>query len=590
MTDPENVDLYYDPFDFAIDDDPYPVWRRLREEAPVYYNEPHDFYALSRWDDVARELPNWQTYRSGRGTVMDVIKSGLEVPPGVILFEDPPQHDLHRRLLSKVFTPRRMAAIEPLTRQFCVRALDALLGQNEFDVIADLGALVPMRTIGYLLGIPEQGQQLIRDTTNNAIDLKEGQFAVADNAFEESYLLFSEYIDWRADHPSDDLMTQLLNAEVEDDGEVRKLTRTEVLTYTSMIAGAGNETTTRLIAFACQLLADHPDQRSELVADPELIPGAIEEVLRFEAPSPVQARYVAHDTECLGNRSRRARSCCCSTARPTATRRVSLTGSGSTFTAAAATSASARVCTSASVPRWHACKRGSCWKSFSSGGRSGTSTTRERRRHTPPACEGGPVADHDTMKVARRARGSLTEDAIVETAFAIAADSSIEELSIPLIARSLDVGVTSIYWHVRNKSELLDAMTDRALRRSGLPAFAESDDWRASLMAHARGVRQTFLGDPVLTDLILIRGALSPMARRLGDQETQKAIANMIDSGLDEQTAHDTYSAVSELVRGSVLLARLAQKHSAAQETESADGADSPAPRYRWTIERSNFF
>ena len=171
----------------------------------------------------------------------------------------------------------------------------------------------------------------------------------------------------------------------------------------------------------------------------------------------------------------------------------------------------------------------------------------------------------------RRPRGSLTEDAIVETAFEIAADSSIEQVSIPLVARSLDVGVTSIYWHVRNKSELLDAMTDRALRRSGLPAYAESDDWRESLMAHARGVRRIFLGDPVLTDLILIRGALSPMARRLGEQETQKAIANMIDSGLDEQTARDTYSAVSELVRGSVLLARMAQKHGAAQETEHAD-------------------
>lgn len=171
----------------------------------------------------------------------------------------------------------------------------------------------------------------------------------------------------------------------------------------------------------------------------------------------------------------------------------------------------------------------------------------------------------------RRARGSLTEDAIVETAFAIAAESSIEELSIPLVAKSLGVGVTSIYWHVRNKSELLDAMTDRALRRSGLPPFAESDHWRESLADHARGVRRTFLSDPVLTDLILIRGALSPLARRLGKQETQKAIANMIGCGLDEQTAHDTYSAVSELVRGSVLLARMTQKHSAAQETESAD-------------------
>lgn len=161
----------------------------------------------------------------------------------------------------------------------------------------------------------------------------------------------------------------------------------------------------------------------------------------------------------------------------------------------------------------------------------------------------------------RRARGSLTADTIVDTAFAIAAESSVDELSIPLVAKSLGVGVTSIYWHVRNKSELLDAMTDRALRRKGFPTFVESDDWRESLLAHARGVRQTFLGDPVLTDLILIRGALSPLARRLGAQETEKAIASMIGAGLDEQTAQETYAALSELVQGSVLLGRLTQKH-----------------------------
>ncbi len=112
----ECVELYYDPFDFDIDDDPYPTWKRLRDDAPLYYNEKYNFYALSRYEDVSRELPNWETYRSGRGTTMDIIMSGIEVPPGVILFEDPPLHDLHRRLLSKVFTPRRMEAIEPLTR------------------------------------------------------------------------------------------------------------------------------------------------------------------------------------------------------------------------------------------------------------------------------------------------------------------------------------------------------------------------------------------------------------------------------------------------------------------------------------------
>ncbi|MGV0785553.1 cytochrome P450 [Mycolicibacterium sp. XJ2] len=301
MTDTNTVDLYYDPFDFDIDDDPYPIWKRMRDEAPLYYNDKYNFYALSRYDDVAQGLHDWDTYRSGKGTTMDVIMSGVDVPPGVILFEDPPLHDIHRRVLSKVFTPRRMEAIEHLVRQFCVRALDSLTGASRFDVIGDFGALIPMRTIGYLLGIPEQGQQQIRDNTDASIGLKEGSFqSVSAATFENAYQLFADYIEWRAEHPSDDLMTQLLNAEVEDDGQVRPLSRIEVMTYTSMIAGAGNETTTRLIGFIAQMLAEHPDQRRELLDDFSLIPGAIEEVLRYQAPSPVQARYVARDTEAYG--------------------------------------------------------------------------------------------------------------------------------------------------------------------------------------------------------------------------------------------------------------------------------------------------
>jgi cytochrome P450 len=294
-------DVYYDPFDFDIDDDPYPIWKRMRDEVPLYHNEKYGFYALSRYDDVSRELPNWEIFRSGRGTTMDIIMSGIEVPSGVILFEDPPLHDLHRRLLSKVFRLRRMEAIAPLTRQFCVRALDPLVGSGRFDFIENLGAMVPMRTIGYLLGIPEEGQEAIRDRGGRALSLKEGAFkAVSQDLFERSYQMFSDYIDWRTEHPSDDLMTQLLSAEIEDNGVTRPLTRTEVLLYTSMIAGAGNETTTRLIGFIGQLLAEHPDQRREIVDDPLLIPMAIEEVLRSEAPSPVQARYVARDFECHG--------------------------------------------------------------------------------------------------------------------------------------------------------------------------------------------------------------------------------------------------------------------------------------------------
>ncbi|MEZ0365189.1 cytochrome P450 [Mycobacterium sp. pUA109] len=303
MTGASAIELYYDPFDVGIDDNPYPVWQRMRDETPLYYNEKYNFYALSRYEDVARELPNWETYRSGRGTTADILFNNLEVPPGILLFEDPPLHDLHRRLLSRVFTPRRMLAVEDLIRGFCARELDPLIVAGGFDFIADLGAMMPMRTIGYLLGIPEKDQEAIRDRNGAFIDVAEGRKpgAVNEKMFADTIVMFAEYIEWRANHPSDDLMTELLRAEIDEpDGTRRPLSRTEVLSYTAMIAGAGNETTARLIGFMGQLLADHPEQRRELVSDPALIPGAIEETLRYEAPSPVQARYVARDAEHYG--------------------------------------------------------------------------------------------------------------------------------------------------------------------------------------------------------------------------------------------------------------------------------------------------
>ena len=296
------VELYYDPFDHAIDDDPYLVWKRMRAEAPLYFNDKYNFYALSRYDDVAQALPDWQTYRSGRGTTADILFSGIEVPPGILLFEDPPLHDLHRRLLSRVFTPRRMLAVEDLVRDFCVSALDPLRDADGFDFVTDLGAFMPMRTIGYLLGIPEEGQQQIRDRNDKSITVDAEQGDLSQTIIQESIGLFAEYIEWRAEHPSDDLMTELLNAEIDEpDGTRRRLERTEILAYTAMIAGAGNETTARLIGFMGQLLGEHPDQRRELAEDPSLIPSAVEETLRYEPPSPVQARYVAADVELYGH-------------------------------------------------------------------------------------------------------------------------------------------------------------------------------------------------------------------------------------------------------------------------------------------------
>jgi cytochrome P450 len=294
-------DVYYDPYDFEIDADPYPIWRRLREEQPVYYNDRYDFYALSRFDDIERALVDWRTYSSAKGTLLEVIRSGMEIPPGSIIFEDPPGHALHRGLLSRVFTPRKMAAIEPKVREFCARSLDPLVGTGGFDFIRDLGAQMPMRTIGMLLGIPEQDQEAVRDRIDDGLRLEEGtmpDFNARMRHAEDQANVFAEYIDWRAEHPSDDLMTELLQATYTDvDGNEQRLTREEVLNYVNLVAAAGNETTTRLIGWAGKVLAEHPDQRRDLVADRSLVPGAIEELLRFEPPSPVQARYVTADVE-----------------------------------------------------------------------------------------------------------------------------------------------------------------------------------------------------------------------------------------------------------------------------------------------------
>jgi cytochrome P450 len=290
-------DVYYDPYDFDIDADPHPVWKRLRDEAPLYYNERYDFFALSRFNDVERALVDWDTFRSGRGSILELIKANIELPPGIVLFEDPPIHDVHRGLLSRVFTPKKMNAIEPLVREFCARTLDPLVDADGFDFIADLGAEMPMRTIGFLLGIPEQDQVSIRDRLDEGLRLDEGE-APSSKDFHAAADMFAEYLDWRAEHPSDDLMTEMLTREFEDEtGTVRRLTREEVLTYVNLIAGAGNETTNRLIGWTGKVLAEHPDQRRELAEDRSLVPNAIEELLRYEAPSPVQARYVALDVE-----------------------------------------------------------------------------------------------------------------------------------------------------------------------------------------------------------------------------------------------------------------------------------------------------
>src|SRR5215831_5975478 len=196
----------------------------MRADAPLYYNDRHDFYALSLWDDVDRGLRDWTTLSSSRGPILEIIKANVEIPPGTLLMEDPPIHDIHRSLLARVFTPRRVSSLEPEIRDFCIRCLDRLVDVEHFDVMAEFANEVPMRVIGMLLGIPEADQQKVRERADAKLRTEPGkQMKVSRSALMDSDL-FADYIDWRAEHPSEDLMTELLNAEFEDEtGKVRKL-------------------------------------------------------------------------------------------------------------------------------------------------------------------------------------------------------------------------------------------------------------------------------------------------------------------------------------------------------------------------------
>ncbi len=296
--------IYYHPDDLEIDTIPHPVWKRMRDEMPLYYNASDGFYALSRFEDVEAAISDMGTYLSGHGSTLEVVQSGIAPLPGNILMEDPPIHDIHRGLLSRVFTPRRMNALEDKVRQFCAVSLDPLVGSDGFDFIADLGAQMPMRTIGMLLGIPESDQAAIRDAFDEGMSISDGETRPApspDEMMGMAVQMFSSYIEWRADNPSDDLMTALLTAEFEDEsGTTRTLRRDEVFMFVLLLAGAGNETTTRLIGWTGKLLSDHPDQRNLLVQDRSLVPSAIEEILRYEAPSPVQARVLSRDVQHYG--------------------------------------------------------------------------------------------------------------------------------------------------------------------------------------------------------------------------------------------------------------------------------------------------
>src|SRR4051794_8369815 len=294
-------ELYYDPYDVDIDANPHPVYKRLRDEAPLYYNERHDFWALSRFADIEAALKDVRRLSSAKGDILEVVKADPVMPPGVFINEDPPEHTMHRALVSRAFTPGRMKKLEVQIRAFCAACLDPLEGEERFDFVLDLGAQMPVKAIGMLMGIPEAAQPSVRDAAVRKLRNKPGEPLQVTKERYFSGKAYAEYVAWRAQNPSADLVTELLNVEFDDLTRARRtLSQDELLIFITVIAGAGVETTGRLFGWMGKVLAEHPDQRVEVATDRSLIPNAIEELLRYEPPGPHVARYATEDLEYHG--------------------------------------------------------------------------------------------------------------------------------------------------------------------------------------------------------------------------------------------------------------------------------------------------
>ena len=296
-------ELRWDPFDETLKDDPHPLWRRMRDEAPVYHNEELDFWALSRFADVERAHRDPRLFSSAHGTVLEIMAREA-AREGLMIFLDPPEHTRLRRLASRAFTPRRVAQLEGDIRAVCVDLLEPLRDRTRFDFVADFAARLPATVIAALLGVPAADREDVREHIDRLfhLDPSTGMFndvAVGAMAWLAAYM--DAQFDERAGRPRDDMLTDLLHAEVpEKDGSTRRLTRAGAREFSLLLISAGTETVARLLSWSALVLDAHPDQRAELARDRSLVPGAVEELLRYEAPSPVQGRWLTEELDLHG--------------------------------------------------------------------------------------------------------------------------------------------------------------------------------------------------------------------------------------------------------------------------------------------------
>jgi cytochrome P450 len=292
-----NAPVEFDPFSDEYFNDPTDVYRRLRDEAPVYKSERYGFYALSRFDDVLAAHRDWQGFSSAHGVDLSTLSKDPEIIKtfGSIIMMDPPEHDRLRALVSRVFTPRAMTALEPMIREVVSDAFDALGDATEFDAVADLSALFPVEIITRMLGVPEGERQAIRERLDIVLHRESGQLDFTpegEQAMLEMGTYFYELAAEKRKNPSDDMMSRLTQVTVDrGDGVETGLDDVEIAGFAGLLGGAGAETVTKLVGNAVVLFARHPDQWRKVVDDPEKIPRAVEEILRFVPPSQYQGRF-----------------------------------------------------------------------------------------------------------------------------------------------------------------------------------------------------------------------------------------------------------------------------------------------------------
>ena len=295
----EAVEL--NPFSRTFQDDPYPLYRQLRDEAPCYHNPALDFYALTRYEDVIEASQQPRRYSSAEGTTIERTDTKGLLP--LMIFMDPPEHDVHRRLVSRAFTARSVAALEPFVRATARSYLQPLREKGGGDFVEEFSALVPMDVIMELLGVPAGDRNELRRTMDAGLERQEEPPHIGPEAMAALAVAFEYWQGLLAEkrrRPDDSLMSMLCRVEITEGGETTALTDMEILGFCSLIGMAGTETLTKLLANAAVLFHRFPDEWAKLRADPGRAPAAVEETLRYWAPSQYQGRVLTEDVEVHG--------------------------------------------------------------------------------------------------------------------------------------------------------------------------------------------------------------------------------------------------------------------------------------------------